>query len=126
MKPNSGPPAPFRVCRYGCSPEPQPLSNFYKYSYPSRDGFDLYRAICKACTGKREAKRVIDIATGKRVKSNVGRPPGDDRDLRLAKIDLVPCGDCGLRGHISGDKAKCIWAGGASLGLGQRGMEWAL
>lgn len=123
MKVRREPVGDTRICNAGCNPNPQPIGNFYKYPDPSKEGFDLYRAVCKSCIKAKERTRHAALPIEKR--RNRGRPTTGTPKL-LATVDLVPCTDCGLRGHVAGDEDKCMWAGGASLGLGQQGHEWSL
>ncbi len=112
-----------RVCKGGCSPDPQPLENFYVMRGASLRGFDTYKSECKACTKERNRVRYAALPPSKR-----GRKRDTGGETKpLATVDLVPCDDCGLRGHAAGDPdGRCLRGGIRSLGLGQRGVEWSL
>lgn len=111
-----------RVCNKGCNPEPQPIANFYKYPDPSAEGIALYKWTCKVCECKREKARYHSLPKDKRKRrATKGFNVSGKEYKMLSTVDLIPCVDCGLRGHVAGDKERCMWAGGASLGLGQGG-----
>ncbi len=115
------PPGP-RVCRGGCSPEIQPLENFYARGL-SANGYRTHDNLCKVCTRAAEKKRYAALPKGPRKKVGGYMPPGKP----LWGWDVVPCDKCGLRGHPPGDPEKCAGATKErSTGLGARGEEWAL
>lgn len=119
-----------RVCRGGCSSEPQPIANFYRGGL-SANGIQLYQHLCKPCCVDKEKKRYHARPADQRRRAR--EKPENDNDTPepthgLTFADLHPCRDCGLRGHIPGDEDRCSVAqrNNRSTGMGSRGMDWAL
>lgn len=117
-----------RVCRKRCQGEtPFPIDSFYKGGIGA-NGVQLYQHKCKECCLKEEQARyhARPIEERRRVRDeSVDAAPSN---AGMKPCDIVPCGDCGYRGHVPGDEDRCLVAQRKtrSTGMGQRGMEWSL